>query len=223
MCGFFPIFLRSYKIDVVVIGGGTVGTIRAKELLKAGFKVKVISKDFSSELKELEKSYQTLFLFKKEININTKLELKELIRDTNLVISATGNPALNKDICELAREMGKLCNDPSNMENSDFIIPISMVNNDFGVAVTTFGISSIVSKEILNRINSDILASKEIINLLHAMAEIKVFLKENVKDPKRRYHLYHEIFDDREFNLRAKEGDIKNALERAKEIVGDEN
>lgn len=89
--------------------------------------------------------------------------------------------------------MGKLCNDPSNMENSDFIIPISMVNNDFGVAVTTFGISSIVSKEILNRINSDILASKEIINLLHAMAEIKVFLKENVKDPKRRYHLYHEI------------------------------
>jgi len=50
-----PLFIEFEGKRVLVIGGGGVGTLRAKKFLEAGASVKVLSLDFSDELKELSR------------------------------------------------------------------------------------------------------------------------------------------------------------------------
>lgn len=214
---FFPIFLRSNNIKVAIIGGGTVGTIRAKEMAKAGFLVKIISEKFSSELIKERENNNNLSLVSMKVTLDN---LPDAIKESLIVISATNDHDLNRDICNTSRSLGKLCNNPSDRESSDFIVPISSVNENFGIAITTFGNSSLVSKELLKKV-IEIAESNEMTNLLKSMTDVKSFLKENVKDPKVRYNLYHVIFNDKVFRELTKAGNIGGSLERAKELIGE--
>lgn len=149
MSYFFPIFLRTSNIKVAIIGGGTVGTIRAKEMAKAGFPVKVISENFSEELIRESQNNNNLSLVKMKVTLEN---LPNVIRDSLIIISATSDHDLNREVCKISRFLGKLCNNPSDRESSDFIVPISSVNDNFGIAITTFGNSSLVSKELLKKV-----------------------------------------------------------------------
>ena len=56
-----PLYIEFDNKNVLIIGGGGVGTGRAKKFLKAGAKVLVLSMDFSEELKKLARSLHRLY------------------------------------------------------------------------------------------------------------------------------------------------------------------
>ncbi len=209
---YLPVFLNLRDLKVLVIGGGFVGTKRALKLSSYTPNVTVFSLDFSKELLE-----SNLKLVKGDAR-----EIKEdVLKEFDVIFLATNDPELNRSICLKAKELGKLCNDPNDPEISSFIMPIFYEDEDIGIAVTTYGKSSIVSKYVMEKIKESILNDPNIRTYIELMYEIKRDLKEKIKDPTVRYTLYHEIFNDEKFENFIKNKDISRAKSRAEEIVNE--
>jgi len=202
---YYPIFIDLSNFRVLVIGGGKVGTKRALAFKKYGANVCVISLDFSQDLLNSD-----IRLIKEDAN---KID-GSIIEKYDIILTCTNNFELNEKLCNIAKNLRKLCNNPTNPENSNFIVPIFYSDNDMEIAITTKGKSSIVAKEILSKTIS-IANSPEMRNLLSAMYDLKTLLKKKVADPSVRYSFYHKIYNDEKFKYYATNGLIEKALHRA--------
>ncbi|ACP55904.1 precorrin-2 dehydrogenase/sirohydrochlorin ferrochelatase family protein [Saccharolobus islandicus] len=209
---YYPIFIDLSNFRVLVIGGGKVGTKRALAFKKYGANVCVISLDFSQDLLNSD-----IRLIKEDAN---KIDAS-IIEKYDIILTCTNNFELNEKLCNIAKNLRKLCNNPTNPENSNFIVPIFYSDNDMEIAITTKGKSSIVAKEILSKTIS-IANSPEMRNLLSAMYDVKTLLKKKVADPSVRYSFYHKIYNDEKFKYYATNGLIEKALHRAEEIINDQ-
>jgi len=209
---YYPIFIDLSNFRVLVIGGGKVGTKRALAFKKYGANVCVISLDFSQDLLNSD-----IRLIKEDAN---KID-GSIIEKYDIILTCTNNFELNEKLCNIAKNLRKLCNNPTNPENSNFIVPIFYSDNDMEIAITTKGKSSIVAKEILSKTIS-IANSPEMRNLLSAMYDLKTLLKKKVADPSVRYSFYHKIYNDEKFKYYATNGLIEKALHRAEEIINDQ-
>jgi len=209
---YYPIFIDLSNFRVLVIGGGKVGTKRALAFKKYGANVCVISLDFSQDLLNSD-----IRLIKEDAN---KIDAS-IIEKYDIILTCTNNFELNEKLCNIAKNLRKLCNNPTNPENSNFIVPIFYSDNDMEIAITTKGKSSIVAKEILSKTTS-IANSPEMRNLLSAMYDVKTLLKKKVADPSVRYSFYHKIYNDEKFKYYATNGLIEKALHRAEEIINDQ-
>ncbi|PVU77920.1 siroheme synthase [Sulfolobus islandicus] len=209
---YYPIFIDLSNFRVLVIGGGKVGTKRALAFKKYGANVCVISLDFSQDLLNSD-----IRLIKEDVN---KID-GSIIEKYDIILTCTNNFELNEKLCNIAKNLRKLCNNPTNPENSNFIVPIFYSDNDMEIAITTKGKSSIVAKEILSKTIS-IANSPEMRNLLSAMYDVKTLLKKKVADPSVRYSFYHKIYNDEKFKYYATNGLIEKALHRAEEIINDQ-
>lgn len=211
---YFPFFINLNKINVLVIGGGKVGSKRALKLATYGAKVTVVSLDFSEELA------QNPLIRKIKIDAN-KLD-EQFLRDFDIIITATNDKDLNFKLCEISQKLGKLCNNPTNPAQSSFIIPIFYADEDIEIAVTTLGKSTIASKLMLEKILEYLKANEKYLKLLvKTMGEVKKIMKERVSDPSLRYELYHKIFYDSYFQNFILNNNYESALKRAEEIINE--
>lgn len=198
---------------ILVVGGGKVGTKRALKFREYGADVTVVSLSFSDELSKREDI--------RRIELDAREVDQEFLRDYDIVVTATNSPELNSRICDLCRKARKLCNNPTNPPDSSFIVPIFYEDEDIGIAVTTMGKSSIMSKVILDRALEAVREDPRILLELKVMSDVKAMLKRRVSDPGTRYTLYQKIFVDREFESFINNGNVSNALKRAEEIVNE--
>ncbi len=212
--GYFPVFINMEGLNVLVLGGGKVGTKRALEFLEYGANVTVISLDFSEDLLSI-KNDRLILIKKNALELST-----HDLQNYDIIITATNNKDINNKICKMARDIKKLCNNPTNPEFTSFIVPIFYIDNYVGIAVTTFGKSSLISKMILDNIKSKIL-TREIYNNIDIMFEIKKLLKEKINNASKRFDLYHIIFYDKKFSELLSKGDSIGALKRAEEIINE--
>jgi len=208
---YFPIFLDLSNFRVLVIGGGKVGTKRALRFKDYGAKVTVVTLQVSEELQRSGI----------ELIINDARSLVDDISKYDIIVTATNDRELNSMICRRAIEMRKLCNNPTNPKDSNFIVPIFYEDGDIAIAVSTMGKSSIVSKLILDQALNMLRSNESIMLSLKAMAKVKEILKARVSDPSLRYTLYHKIFEDEEFERHINNGEIDSAIRRAEEIMNE--
>ncbi|WP_338599781.1 bifunctional precorrin-2 dehydrogenase/sirohydrochlorin ferrochelatase [Sulfolobus tengchongensis] len=208
---YYPIFIDLSHFRVLIIGGGKIGTKRALTFKKYGADVTVLSLEFSQDLLNSD-----INLIKEDAS---KIDIKA-IENYDIILTCTNNYELNSKICDLAKMLKKLCNNPTNPENSNFIVPIFYSDEDFEIAVTTRGKSSILAKEVLSK-SIDVAKKSDIKNLLNAMYNVKILLKKRISDPSLRYSLYHKIYNDHIFKRYAMDGFIDKALSRAEEIINE--
>ena len=208
---YLPIFLNVKGKKVLVVGGGTVGSKRALKFLELGADVTVISLDFSEELK----SSHVKLIKSDAWSID-----KDFLGKFDIIITATSDKALNSKICNLAKSLNRLCNNPTNPDESDFILPVYTVEDSIGVAVTTFGKSSLSSKYILSLIKERVL-TEEVKRLVEVMGKAKEILKSEIDDPKKRFPLYSVIFNDEKLKEYVKNGEIEESIKRIEEIIHD--
>ncbi|MEM0373791.1 MAG: bifunctional precorrin-2 dehydrogenase/sirohydrochlorin ferrochelatase [Sulfolobaceae archaeon] len=211
--GFLPIFIRATGLKVLVIGGGKVGSKRALKFANYGSRVTVISLDVSKELLENKENLDIVIYDARNLS-------EEFLKRFDIIVTATNDKSLNENLCTNVKKLRKLCNNPTNVENSSFIFPIFYDNNEVEVAITTFGKSSLTAKLILNRI-LNIINEKNIKNLLNVMGDVKKILKERIKDPSKRFKIYQVIFNDPLFERFIFEGDKFKAFKRAEEIISE--
>ncbi len=210
---YFPVVLDLTKFRILVIGGGKVGSKRAIKFHNYGANVTVVSENFSEDLinSPIEK-----------IKINAENLSEDFLRKFDIIITATNNKELNSKLCSIAKNLGKLCNNPTNPEDSNFIVPIFYSDNNYEIAVTTYGKSSLVSEFILNDVLAYLSSKKDFVNLLtDAMAKVKEIAKKKIDDPSIRFTLYYKIFYDKLFSDFLINGKYNEAINRAEEIINE--
>ncbi|BCU68283.1 siroheme synthase [Sulfolobales archaeon HS-7] len=207
---YVPLFVNADSLDVLIVGGGKVATKRTLEYLKMGARVTVLTLEASNDIRRSAA---------RVIEGNGYDLTENGLKNFNLVITATNDKKLNERICDMAKKMKVICNNPTSPEHSNCIFPIHYYDKNFSIAITTYGKSSLVAKLLLDKIKTELYANEYIVNLLDTMYNVKLTLKEKEEDPSTRYRLYHVIFEDQEFQSSVKKGDKDSAMKRAEEII----
>ena len=121
------ISLIAQKINVIIIGGGRGGYIKAKSFLQKGYNVSVVSKEFDAKFDTLND----------DICLIQDTYKTEYIIDKHLVIIATDDKIINKEIKIDCENHYKIYLDSSNFKDGQFITPIEIKSDNIKVGLHT--------------------------------------------------------------------------------------
>jgi precorrin-2 dehydrogenase/sirohydrochlorin ferrochelatase len=137
---YYPIFLNLSGKKVLVVGGGQVAERKIKSLLECEASVSVVSKDTTPEVREMIDDGRVHYL-------DAEFARRHL-SEVFLVIAATDDERLNRQISEAARRQGKMINVVDQPEDCDFILPSVVKKGDLSIAISTSGKSPALAKKI---------------------------------------------------------------------------
>jgi precorrin-2 dehydrogenase / sirohydrochlorin ferrochelatase len=99
----YPLMLVGESIDAVIVGGGPVAERKARSLLAAGARVRVVAPRITEALRALARDAPRLSLVEREYVVDD-------IADATLVIAATGSRAVNARVAADGRGTHRLVN-----------------------------------------------------------------------------------------------------------------
>ena len=127
----YPIYLDLSNAQAVVIGAGSVAARKVKTLIRAGAKVRVITKEIEQAFEELCKGL--------DIEILITEYAKSHLSDAFLVIAATDNSELNTQIYNDCQDLKILCNVVDVPHLCNFYVPSVIRQGDLQIAISTNG------------------------------------------------------------------------------------
>ncbi|WP_106449487.1 precorrin-2 dehydrogenase/sirohydrochlorin ferrochelatase family protein [Trichococcus alkaliphilus] len=139
----YPMMVDISKRKVVVVGGGKIATRKLKELLLCGAQPTVIAPAVSQEILEWAESGKALLV--------RRAYKSGDLDDATFIFICTDDPDTNKAI---RSEVGphQFLNDTTDRSNSDFINLATLRQDDYLVAVSTFGNDPRKAKRLLHEI-----------------------------------------------------------------------
>jgi precorrin-2 dehydrogenase / sirohydrochlorin ferrochelatase len=184
MTGYQPLFLDFTGKKVVIFGGGAVGERKAAYF--SGADVTVISREFSQGLRVMP---------------GVRLVSSDVVRDAVhglitgafLVVAATGDPALNREIARVAGEAGIFVNSAEG--GSDVILPAKIVRGDIMIAISTGGQSPAMARYLRQRLEESV--GQELADMVRLQSELRAFLKKKELSQDERERLLWQVLDDR--------------------------
>ncbi|MDI9643254.1 MAG: bifunctional precorrin-2 dehydrogenase/sirohydrochlorin ferrochelatase [Archaeoglobaceae archaeon] len=219
------LFIEFQEKKVAVIGGGYVGTTRAKKFSEMGAKVTVFSLNFSEELLKLGAEGKVI-LVKKEAS-----ELDEELKGFDLVVVAIGDKNLNSKFRELSKKYRFLLNLANDAEETEVVVPFEGGKDGIRFAVTTEGKSGVVARKVRELFQKVLENDKTLFVYLNAMEHLKKFMKQNEIPVNARMKIYSIVGSSSELIKIAESGDLEEAKkfveriaeEKAKELGGVED
>jgi len=137
---YFPIQLDIRDRPCLVVGGGGVGTRKAKSLLACGARVTVVSPAATQELRDAAD--------RGEVMLRLREYAAEDLQGMFLVMGATDDEALNRRVRSDAGRRKILCNIADRPEQCDFILPAVVERGDLVITVSTSGRSPALAKKL---------------------------------------------------------------------------
>jgi precorrin-2 dehydrogenase/sirohydrochlorin ferrochelatase len=192
----YPIFLELTGRRVVVIGAGSVAARKAESLLAVGARLVVVAEDIDEVLVDLCKSTTAEL-------IRSKYSREYLINAT-LVIAATNDHQLNKQIYEDCQELEILCNIVDQPEICDFFVPAVVRRGDLQIAIGTEGQCPAYSGHIKKKLEQ-IFTDKHG-QFLAELESLRKHIIESITDPIRRKAILGQLADDRSFEYFTQNG-----------------
>lgn len=128
----FPIALHGERITAVVIGGGSVGTRKARALVQAGALVRVVSPEITSQLVEAARL--------RHVTILREAYRLEHLDSATLVIAATDSREVNAQIAVDAHLLGKLVSITDYPDEGNFHMMALHRSGDVTIAVSSGGV-----------------------------------------------------------------------------------
>lgn len=165
---YYPINLDMKDRSCLVVGGGEVGTRKARGLIICGARVTVVSPEGTEGLIELAAGNQLQWLQRQYTEPD--------VHGMFLVFGATDTESLNRQVAEDARKQGALCNVADRPDLCDFILPSVIRQGDLSVAISTAGKSPAVAKYLRQELSA--LFGEEYATLLRLMGSIRSRLLE---------------------------------------------
>lgn len=138
----YPIFLKLNKLDLLIVGGGNVGLEKASFILKNSpdAKITMVATFFLDELRHKVKDFNVQL-------IERPFEKSDL-QGRDIVICATDNFELHKEIVSLNKETKTLTNVADTPELCDFYLGSIVSRGDLKIAISTNGKSPTLGKRI---------------------------------------------------------------------------
>lgn len=182
---YYPVHLDIKNRNCLVVGGGAVGTRKVNTLLACGARVTVVSPDPAQQLKKMaaegsitlkERAYRTVDL-----------------KDMFLVIGATDDEKLNRQISEEAEQIGILCNIADRPEACNFILPSVVQRGDLVITISTSGQSPALAKRLRRKLEAQF--GEEYADFLLLMGAIRKKLLSQAHEPEAHKALFNQLID----------------------------
>jgi precorrin-2 dehydrogenase/sirohydrochlorin ferrochelatase len=136
----YPLFALIEDRACLVVGGGAVGERKVRDLLAAGAKVTVVSRELTPGLAELAAQERLAFIQ----GDFTPQHLDGML----LVVGATDDMAVNRQLSAAAQTRGLLVNIVDAPELCTFIVPAQVRRGPLTIAVSTGGASPALARRV---------------------------------------------------------------------------
>ena len=185
----YPIFLELGERRSVVIGGGSVAARKAQALLNAGTRLVVVAERIDNMM--------TVICQGKDAELIKARYAKEYLAGAVLVIAATNNNQLNKQIYKDCQELEILCNVVDVPELCDFYVPAVVKRGDLQIAIGTEGRCPAYAGHIRKKLEK--IFTEKHGQFLTELAELRKRIIKEVAEPADRKALLGELADDKSF------------------------
>lgn len=139
----FPVFLKLEELDTLLVGGGNVGLEKLTALLRSspGARITVVASKIKEEVRLLAKGAEHVRLVDRDFQISD-------LDNVDLVVMATDDPALHKQIREVARVKRLLVNVADTPGLCDFYLGSVVTKGNLKIGISTNGKSPTIAKRI---------------------------------------------------------------------------
>jgi len=143
---FLPIFVNIKQKKCLVVGAGKVAARKIDLLTQAGADVIVVSPEICTECLVFEDQRKITY-FARDFEISD-------IDNTHLVIAATDNEAINKEVSNLAKAKQIPVNVVDSPELCSFIMPSMIDRSPVQIAISTGGSSPVLARTIRTKLET---------------------------------------------------------------------
>lgn len=128
---YFPMFVNISESKITVIGGGRIAERRIETLLLFAGNIRVVAPEVSEKI--------AAYAAEGRVCLERVRYMPELIKDAELVLAATDDPACNEQVAEDCKHLGIPVNVSHKKELCDFYFPGIAVCGNLTAAVTAGG------------------------------------------------------------------------------------
>ena len=182
---YYPVHLDIQNRNCLVVGGGGVGTRKVKTLLDCGARVTLVSPKVSPQLRDLAASG--------DIILKERSYQSDDLSNMFLVIGATDDEKLNKQISSDANRLNTLCNIADRPEVCNFILPSIVHRDDLVITISTSGQSPAMAKKLRKSLENQF--GKEYGMLLRLMGAIRKKLLQQAHEPEAHKPLFEQLIN----------------------------
>ncbi|MHC4388214.1 MAG: precorrin-2 dehydrogenase/sirohydrochlorin ferrochelatase family protein [Planctomycetota bacterium] len=185
----YPIYLELRGKKVVVIGAGAVAARKAQALLDAGARLVVVADHVNDMMTALCQGTGAKL-------IQSKYS-KDYLVGAVLVIAATNNSRLNKQIYRDCQELEILCNAVDEPELCDFFVPAVVKRGDLQIAIGTEGDCPAYAGHLRKKLEHTF--TEEHGQFLAELEDLRKRIIKQVPEPADRKALLGQLVDDASF------------------------
>lgn len=200
----YPVTLDLIDKECLVIGGGTVAERKVLSLLECGAVITVVSPTATPKLRELINS--------NSIRYKEKCYSQDDLQNKTLVICATDNQNINRQVAQDCKRMGIWVNVVDQPDLCSFHVPAVMRRGMLSISVSTAGASPLLAAKIREKLEQDFGPEYEI--LLQIMEEVRREVNQKVFDPQKRYQVYSKLLNSNIVQLIS-----QGKTEKVKELI----
>lgn len=182
-----PIFLNIKDRRCVVIGGGNVAFRKASLLARAGANLFVVAEQLSEEL-------QTLCVDHKGTSEIRSFE-PGLLKGATLVIAATDDLAINKQISQHARQLGIPVNVVDQPELCSFIMPSIVDRSPVVIAISSGGTSPVLTRKLKEL--TEVMVPQRVDKLARLLGSYREQVKSRITESSRRLRFWEKLLDSK--------------------------
>jgi len=182
---YYPVNLNIHDRHCLVVGGGGVGTRKATTLLECGARVTVVSPDVTDRLAILSSEGKLKLVLRNFKNAD--------LNGMFLVIGATNDETLNRQIHMNAEKRGLLCNIADRPEICNFILPSVVRRGALTISISTSGRSPALAKIL--RKDLELQYGEEYSVLLQLMGAIRKKLLNQAHAPEEHKPIFERLLN----------------------------
>ena len=142
-----PLFASLEDKPCLIVGGGVVAERRARLLREAGARVTLRAPRFSDALERLAADDPAVTLERRPFEDDD-------VEPFWLVVAATDDPAVNARAAAAANRARRFCNVVDDAERSSFIMPAIVDRDPVTIAISSGGLSPVVSRHVKGIVES---------------------------------------------------------------------
>ena len=182
---YYPIHLDIKNRNCLIVGGGAVGTRKVNTLLECGARVIVVSPDPTPQLARLASE--------ESITLKKRAYRSDDLGGMFLVIGATDDETLNRQISNDAERAHILCNIVDRPEVCNFILPSIVRRGDLVITISTSGKSPALAKQLRQKLETQF--GREYADFVLLMGAIRQKLLSQSHEPDAHKALFNQLID----------------------------
>jgi len=184
---YFPAFLNLDGKACLLVGGGSIAARKARLLESAGARLTIVSPEITSALHSL-------------VVGGLARHIRRRFRPGDvdghwLVVSATGDEAVERSVAEAAEKQGIFCNAVDDRDNCSFITPAIVDRSPIVVAISSGGSAPVLARRIRTQIET--LLPARLGDVARLAAHWRKHAAHVLKDFGSRLKFWEKVFDGR--------------------------